>query len=186
MSKSNRSVCISTSKDFIKWSIPKLILHTDEIDMVRKFKTATTLQPIITALFCNSPFYEGKPSGFLSMRTEVWRNTDKARSGIPECLFEEDFGYEKWLQKAIEYYHDPGDCVVLISSSGKSKNIINAAKYAKKKGLYLITFSGFNSKNKLRSLGKLNFWINSNDYNVVENIHQIWLLSTVDSLLVKN
>ena len=100
--------------------------------------------------------------------------------------FANDFGYEKWLQKAIEYYHDPGDCVVLISSSGKSKNIINAAKYAIKKGLYLITFSGFDSKNKLRSLGKLNFWINSNDYNVVENIHQIWLLSIVDSLLVKN
>ena len=71
--------------------------YSDEIDMVRKFKTATTLQPIITALFCNSPFYEGKPSGFLSMRTEVWRNTDKARSGIPVCLFEEDFGYEKWV-----------------------------------------------------------------------------------------
>ena len=71
--------------------------YSDEIDMVRKFKTATTLQPIITALFCNSPFYEGKPSGFLSMRTEVWRNTDKARSGIPACLFEEDFGYEKWV-----------------------------------------------------------------------------------------
>ena len=71
--------------------------YSDEIDMVRKFKTATTLQPIITALFCNSPFYEGKSSGFLSMRTEVWRNTDKARSGIPACLFEEDFGYEKWV-----------------------------------------------------------------------------------------
>ena len=71
--------------------------YSDEIDMVRKFKTATTLQPIITALFCNSPFYEGKPSGFLSMRTEVWRNTDKARSGIPACLFEEDFGYAKWV-----------------------------------------------------------------------------------------
>jgi len=71
--------------------------YSDEIDMVRKFKTATTLQPIITALFCNSPFYEGKPSGFLSMRTEVWRNTDKARSGIPVCLFEEGFGYQKWV-----------------------------------------------------------------------------------------
>ena len=71
--------------------------YSDEIDMVRKFKTATTLQPIITALFCNSPFYEGKPSGFLSMRTEVWRNTDKARSGIPACLFEEGFGYQKWV-----------------------------------------------------------------------------------------
>ena len=71
--------------------------YSDEIDMVRKFKTATTLQPIITALFSNSPFYEGKPSGFLSMRTEVWRNTDKARSGIPACLFEEGFGYQKWV-----------------------------------------------------------------------------------------
>ena len=106
--------------------------YSDEIDMVRKFKTATTLQPIITALFCNSPFYEGKPAGFLSMRTEVWRNTDKARSGIPVCLFEEDFGYEKWVDYLLSvpmyFVHRDGKYYDVSGSSfqnflnGKLKN----------------------------------------------------------------
>ena len=65
--------------------------------MVKKFRTAITLQPVITALFSNSPFYEGEASDFLSLRTEVWRNTDKARCGIPRCVFDHDFGYEKWV-----------------------------------------------------------------------------------------
>ncbi len=106
--------------------------YSDEIDMVRKFKTATTLQPIITALFCNSPFYEGRPSGFLSMRTEVWRNTDNARSGIPVCLFEEDFGYEKWVDYLLSvpmyFVHRDGKYYDVAGSSfqsflnGKLKN----------------------------------------------------------------
>ena len=98
--------------------------------------------------------------------------------------FANDFGYEKWLKKAIEYYFDKGDCLILISSSGKSKNIINAARYAKKKGIHLITFSGFKSNNPLRNLGNTNFWVNSKDYNIVESVHQIWLLTLVDSLLI--
>ena len=98
--------------------------------------------------------------------------------------FANDFGYEKWLKMAIEYYFDKGDCIILISSSGTSKNIVNAAKYAKRKGIYLITFSGFDSKNPLRKLGKINFWLNSKDYNIIESVHQIWLLSIVDSLLI--
>ena len=106
--------------------------YSAQIDMVRKFKTATTLQPIITALFCNSPFYEGRPSGFLSMRTEVWRNTDNARSGIPVCLFEEDFGYEKWVDYLLSvpmyFVHRDGKYYDVSGSSfqnflnGKLKN----------------------------------------------------------------
>ena len=71
--------------------------YSSEKDMVKKFRTAITLQPVITALFSNSPFYEGEASDFLSLRTEVWRNTDKARCGIPRCVFDHDFGYEKWV-----------------------------------------------------------------------------------------
>ena len=71
--------------------------YSSEKDMVKKFRTAITLQPVITALFSNSPFYEGEASDFLSLRTEVWRNTDKARCGIPRCVFDHNFGYEKWV-----------------------------------------------------------------------------------------
>ena len=96
--------------------------------------------------------------------------------------FSNDYGYEFWIKKAIELYLDKGDVLILISSSGSSKNIINAAKFAKKKGIYLITFSGFNKNNPLTKLGKINIWVNSKVYNHVENIHQIQLLSIIDLL----
>ena len=72
------------------------------------------------------------------------------------------------------------DYLILISSSGESKNIINAAKYARKKKLFLITFSGMKKNNSLSSLGNLNFWINSKKYNTIENSHQILLTLAVD------
>ena len=94
--------------------------------------------------------------------------------------FANDYGYENWIKKAVEFYLDKGDILILISSSGNSKNIINAANYAKKKGIFLITFSGFKKNNYLRKKGNINLWVNSQVYNHVENIHQIQLLSIAD------
>ena len=96
--------------------------------------------------------------------------------------FSNDYGYEFWIKKTIELYLDKGDVLILVSSSGSSKNIINAAKFAKKKGIYLITFSGFKKNNSLTKFGKINIWVNSRVYNHVENIHQIQLLSIIDLL----
>ncbi len=96
-----------------------------------------------------------------------------------------DYGYENWVQKAIEFYADPGDVIVLISSSGKSANILNAAKYANSKGLKCATLTGFSASNPLRQLGKLNFWVDSSSYNIVENTHLVWLLAVCD-LAIKN
>ncbi|MFN0116730.1 MAG: SIS domain-containing protein [Elusimicrobiota bacterium] len=97
-----------------------------------------------------------------------------------------DYGYEWWVQKAIEFYADPGDVIVLISSSGKSPNIINAAKYAKEKGFKLATFSGFAQTNPLNQLGNLNFWVNSQQYNVIENTHLIWILAVCDIVIAEH
>jgi D-sedoheptulose 7-phosphate isomerase len=94
-----------------------------------------------------------------------------------------DYGYEHWVEKAIEFYADPGDLIVLISSSGKSVNIINGAIKAKQMKLSLITFSGFAADNPLRKLGDLNFWADSQAYNVVEMTHHVWLLALVDKLV---
>ncbi|PPR41455.1 MAG: Phosphoheptose isomerase [Alphaproteobacteria bacterium MarineAlpha5_Bin12] len=95
--------------------------------------------------------------------------------------FANDFGYENWVAKSIKYYADNGDLLILISSSGNSKNMIKAAKFAKNsKKIKLITLTGFNQKNSLKKLGDINLWIDSKSYNFVENIHQIWLLSIVD------
>ena len=100
--------------------------------------------------------------------------------------FANDFGYEKWVEKSLDYYADRGDCVILISSSGSSPNIVNAAKGAKEMGLTLITFSGFSPDNELRSCGELNFYIASEEYNIVEMSHHIWLLALVDRIIDLN
>ena len=97
--------------------------------------------------------------------------------------FSNDYGYKHWVAKALEFYADKGDLLVLISSSGKSQNIINGANKAKAMGLELVTFSGFSDKNPLRQLGKLNLWVDSTSYNIIEMTHHIWLLGIVDYLI---
>jgi D-sedoheptulose 7-phosphate isomerase len=95
--------------------------------------------------------------------------------------FANDYGYENWIAKAIEFYADPGDYLILISSSGKSKNMIEACKQARKSKLKKIfTFTGFSKNNPLKKFGHINIWVNSKIYNHIENIHQIILLSLID------
>jgi glutamate--cysteine ligase len=75
---------------------------SSEADMVLKFRVALAAQPILTALFADSPFLEGRPSGFLSYRSEVWRHTDPDRTGLPEFVFEEGFGFERYVEWALD------------------------------------------------------------------------------------
>jgi len=100
--------------------------------------------------------------------------------------FANDYGYEKWIEKAIDFYADDKDILILISSSGKSQNMINACKAARNKKISkIITFTGHNKDNPLSKLGDINFWINSKAYNFVENTHQVWLLTIVDLIIGK-
>jgi len=94
-----------------------------------------------------------------------------------------DYGYENWVEKAVEFYGDKDDLLILISSSGNSENMINAAKTAKSLGITVVTFTGFKSNNPLKQEGELNFWLDSKAYNVVENTHQIWLLMICDLII---
>ena len=96
-----------------------------------------------------------------------------------------DYGYEHWMSRAVEIYGDKNDLIILISSSGSSPNVLNAAKKAKEINCKIITFSGFSSENPLRKAGDLNFWVDSRAYNVVEMIHHIWLLSVCDAIIGK-
>jgi len=91
-----------------------------------------------------------------------------------------DYGYANWVKKALESYLDSGDTVILISSSGKSENIVNAANYCVERKVKLITLTGFNRGNPLSLLGDVNIWVNSNVYNYVEMAHHIWLAALVD------
>lgn len=99
--------------------------------------------------------------------------------------FSNDYGYENWVAEAIKCYAEKGDMVTLISVSGESKNLINAAKISNEMGLNVITFTGRSENNSLKKLGKINFWVDSNAYNIVECIHMIWLTSVIDSVIGK-
>ena len=74
----------------------------DEADMVAKLRVGLALQPMITALFANSPFTEGKLNGFLSARSEIWRDTDAARTGMLPFAFEPGMGFERYVDYALD------------------------------------------------------------------------------------
>lgn len=95
--------------------------HGSEADMVQKMRVSMALQPVATALFANSPFTEGKPNGFKSYRAHVWTDTDNARSGTLDLVFEDGFGFERYADYLLDVpmyfvYRDGG----YIDASGQS------------------------------------------------------------------
>ena len=94
--------------------------------------------------------------------------------------FANDYKYENWVVEAIKAYSLEQDLFILISSSGTSKNIVNAAQYCKRKKINLITLSGFKKNNPLSQSGNINFHVESEEYNFIEMTHHIILLSIVD------
>ncbi|XP_028767411.1 glutamate--cysteine ligase, chloroplastic-like [Neltuma alba] len=75
---------------------------SSEADMIRKFRAGLALQPIATALFANSPFKEGKPNGLLSMRSHIWTDTDKDRTGMLPFVFDDSFCFEQYVDYALD------------------------------------------------------------------------------------
>jgi D-sedoheptulose 7-phosphate isomerase len=94
-----------------------------------------------------------------------------------------DCGYENWIAKAVDIYSDPGDIVILISSSGRSPNVVNAARRAGESGLYVAAFTGFAADNPLGAAADINFWVDSRSYNIIECTHMILLAGVVDLLI---
>jgi glutamate--cysteine ligase len=93
---------------------------SSEADMVKKLRVGLALQPIATALFANSPFTEGKPNGFLSMRSEIWRDTDGDRSGMLPFAFEDGMGFERYVDYALDvpmYFVKRGDTYIDVSGA---------------------------------------------------------------------
>src|SRR3954452_22010946 len=105
-----RTCTVQTNLDF-----------SSEADMVKKLRVSVALQPVATALFANSPFTEGAPNGFLSFRSEIWRDTDNQRAGMLPWAFEDGMGFERWVDYALDvpmYFIKRGD--KYIDVSGKS------------------------------------------------------------------
>jgi glutamate--cysteine ligase len=113
-----RTCTVQTNLDF-----------SSEADMVKKLRVSIALQPIATALFANSPFTDGKPNGFLSFRSEIWRHTDNARAGMLPWVFEPGMGFERWVDYALDvpmYFVKRGDNY--IDTSGQSFRDLMAGK----------------------------------------------------------
>ena len=92
-----------------------------EADMVKKFRVSLALQPVATALFADSPFTEGRPNGYLSYRSHIWTDTDRDRTGMLDFVFEDGFGYERYVDYLLDvpmYFSYRGG--EYIDASGKS------------------------------------------------------------------
>ena len=103
------------------------------------------------------------------------------------CL-SNDYGHDNWVKKAIEFYIDKNDLVILISTSGNSKNVINAAKFLKKKNFSFFSLTGMKKNNLLNriTISKNNMWVNNMSYNQIEIVHHLVLLLIIDILIGKS
>jgi glutamate--cysteine ligase len=115
-----RTCTVQTNLDF-----------SSEADMVKKLRVAIALQPVATALFANSPFTDGKLNGFLSFRSEIWRDTDADRTGMVPFVFEPGMGFERWTDYALDvpmYFIKRGDRYIDVA--GQSFRDLMAGKIA--------------------------------------------------------
>ncbi len=123
------------------------------------------------------------------MSADFWKNGKiKAISFNDAALLtcvSNDFGYVEVFKKPIEMFADSGDILVAISSSGRSENIIRGARAAKSKECNIITLSGFNKNNTLRSLGDINFYVPYFAYGQVEVIHHSICHCILDTIVSK-
>jgi D-sedoheptulose 7-phosphate isomerase len=160
--------------------------YLDNLVKVKKILIETNSKGKKTMIFGNggSAAISSHFSVDLTKNARV-RCTNYNESDLLTC-FANDFGYEKWVEKTINFYGDEGDTLILISAGGNSPNMINGAEEARRKKINkIITFTGNDKENKLKKLGDINFWVDSKAYNHIENIHQILLLSLVDLIIGK-
>jgi len=120
-----RTCTVQTNLDF-----------SSEADMVKKLRVSLALQPVATALFANSPFTQGEPNGFLSFRSEIWRDTDADRSGMLPWAFEPGMGFERWVDYALDvpmYFIKHGERYVDVA--GQSFRDLMAGRLAGRPGV---------------------------------------------------
>ena len=109
--------------------------YESEADMVRKYRVALALQPVATALLANSPFVDGRPSGFLSYRSHVWTETDNDRCGMVPFIFTPDMGFERYVDYVLDvplyYIYRKGH---YLDASGQSFRHLMAGRLASQWG----------------------------------------------------
>ena len=160
-------------------------------DLLDKFDTELINQSVKLIDKCGSKggkVYVVGNGGSSSIASHV--SVDFAKvAGIPSdtfyntnliTCFANDFGHDNWIAEAIKAYTYKNDMLILISSSGASKNIVNAASYCNENNIPLLTLSGFKRDNPLSKLGNINMHIESESYNFIEMSHHIILVAIVD------
>ena len=174
--------------DYLK-DFSKLILPED--DLVNKMIQVKVLLLKTRKLNSKTMIFGNGGSAAISSHVSVdltknakIRTVNFNESDLITC-FSNDYGFERWIEKAVDFYADKNDTLILISSSGKSKNMINACKAAKRKKVKVISFTGHTKNNPLSKISDLSLWVNSKAYNFVENTHQIWLLTVCDLIIGK-
>lgn len=94
--------CLGTSMMYRSATVQTNLDFSSEADMVKKLRVSLALQPVATALFANSPFIDGRDSGYLSFRSHIWLHTDKARTGMLPFAFEPGMGFERYVDHALD------------------------------------------------------------------------------------
>jgi len=97
--------------------------------------------------------------------------------------FSNDYGYENWVSKAIEFYSNDNDMLIFISVSGESKNLINGLNFAKKRNLKTASLTGSKEQNTLKLNSDISLWVDSKAYNIVECLHTIWITLIIDMIV---
>lgn len=97
-----------------------------------------------------------------------------------------DYGYQNWVKRAIAHHGAKNDLAILISSSGRSPNIVSAASEARDMGIEVATMTGFAADNPLKQLGEINLWADCKAYNIIESAHSFWLAAACDLLIGKS
>lgn len=106
-------------------------------------------------------------------------------SSVTTCMGN-DYGYEYIFSRPLEFLGNEGDLLVAISSSGTSQNIVNAINVAKKKGMKIVTLTGFENNNRICRLGVWNVYVPVSHYGMVESIHNLILQQIVDTILERD
>ena len=160
-----------------------LFTELDEVEILKKkirtFKNSSNKKIL---LFGNG----GSSSNCAHIATDLVKvNKIKALSFNDHNLitcFANDYGFENWIKETIKNFCGRNDFVILISSSGNSKNMLNAAKYCLKHKIKFTSLTGFKKNNPLSKFGRDNIWINSKSYNYVETAHFQILAYIVDTI----
>lgn len=171
-------------KDILKSELVSLKMLIDDVDLDQLEAAAHLIENTPGKLIIMG---NGGSNGIASHMAEDYTNNFKPTLCFSDAAFmscfANDFGWENAFARWLKHFAQPGDTLILISSSGQSKNILNCAEWALSEQMPLISLSGFNPENPLRQLGDVRFYVHSDSYKDVELMHTVILHTILETLI---